>query len=82
MKLLPAQVVVEMPREDRRRRGRPSVGEAQARFQLPADVYDAAYRIASRDRLDINDVFRRAVREHVLNELKSAPEPAVSQPTE
>lgn len=80
MKMLPPQVVVDVDVDrrtgaDRRRRGRPTINgdgaspSEQVHLRVPNDDYDAACELARLDRVELNDVFRRAIRAHVREEL-------------
>lgn len=87
MKMLPPQVVVVEERSgERRRRGRPTLSEdgapsAQVHFAVPNGDYDAAFQLAKLDRVDISDVFRRAISKHVREELARRAEVARSNAT-
>lgn len=68
MKLQPPVVTIVQERRqgERRRRGRPSVGEdgaAQLHLMVANDDYDAACKLAKLDRVELNDWVRAAIRE-------------------
>ncbi len=66
--MLPPIVVVE-----RKRRGRPPLGagstpSADVHFRMPAEDYDQASAIASRQRVSVTEVIRRAVKKLIEDE--------------
>lgn len=66
MKMSPPTVVVE-----RKKRGRPPLGStpsADVHFRMASEDYDQAFAIASRHRLSVNDIIRRAIKKLIHDE--------------